>query len=209
MSLINDWIKASRYLLTETEDFLSSEARRDSFEFPLRFALISAILTVIASIVSIAVSVTFTILSGENRMLLTILSGIETTRLILIAISPIIGVLTILLALLLFSGFVHVIVYVIGGRSGYKNTLAALCYSTAPLPLSAAASMIPLAGSLASIVISMYGLYIQVKGLESFQDLTTARAALSVILPILTIAVALILLILLAFFIVASGVDGY
>jgi len=100
---------------------------------------------------------------------------------------------------LLFIGaaWLHLWVYLFGGRKGYRETLKALAFGETPALLL---GWIPLVGILAGI----WSLVLSVLGVRELHGITTGRALGAVIIAVI---IPLLLLVLLAsFFFIASSV---
>jgi len=87
--------------------------------------------------------------------------------------------------MLVFAAWVHLWVYVVGGREGIMQTVNALFYGSTP---SLLLSWIPFVG----IIFSLWSLVLYVLGIRELQGISTARAviavAIAVIIPLVLIA---------------------
>ena len=187
MSLINEWIETARAVITDPQGFFKSESRRDGFGYPLKFAAVSIVFSAILS----------TLATGIRT---TIAAGLDPIQLVSTLIGTLVGGL---LGIFIGAAIIHLFVYLFGGKQGYKSTLAVMCYATAISPISAAVSIIPILGGLVALALAIYAIYIQIRGLEEFQSLTTGKAALSIIVPyaiLLLIALILAALVFAALF---------
>jgi hypothetical protein len=92
------------------------------------------------------------------------------------------------------AAWLHLFVYLLGGRRGYLQTLKAITFGSTPAMLF---GWIPFAGLLAAIWSLVLGFF----GIRELQDLTTIKAALAVILAIMVIV--LIVIATAAFFFIA------
>ena len=92
------------------------------------------------------------------------------------------------------AAWLHLFVYLLGGRKGYIRTLKAVTFGST---LSMLFGWIPFVGILAGI----WSLVLEVLGIWELQEMTTARAALAVILAILVIL--LIVIAIASFFVIA------
>lgn len=182
MNLINEWIETARGVLTDPAGFFESESRKDGFGYPLKFAAISIVLSAILG----------TLATGIRA---TINAGLNPVQLVSTLFGTLIGGL---IGLFIGAAIIHIFVYLFGGKSGYKSTLAVVCYATAVSPISAAVSVIPILGGLAALALAIYAIYIQIKGVEEFQSLSTGQAALSVVLPYVIIGIIAVILAFLA-----------
>jgi len=89
------------------------------------------------------------------------------------------------------AAVMHLFVYLCGGRNGYANTYKTMAYGGTP---SILLGWIPFVGIIASI----WGLVLEVKGLKALHGMTTGRAVLAILLPVIIIGA-------LAGFLVAAG----
>jgi len=110
---------------------------------------------------------------------------------VLFAVTMIIGSLV---CLFIGAAWVHLWVYLFGGRRGYRETLKALAFGDTPVLLL---GWIPLVGMLAGI----WSLVISVLGIRELQEISTSRALGALILAVLI--PLLILVLLAAFFFIA------
>lgn len=166
MEFVREWPETAKEVLTQPSNFYETENRRDGLGYPLKFALVSFLLAGLISAIGV-------ILSGGI--------GIGTV------LSSVIGGL---IGLFIGSGLVHIFVALLGGESGISETLAVFGYATALSPISAAISLPSMISATLGIVtvplallLGLYGLYIQVKGIETFHEMSTGKALLAVILP--------------------------
>lgn len=87
--------------------------------------------------------------------------------------------------MLVFAAWVHLWVYVVGGRYGVMQTVNALFYGSTP---SLLLGWIPFVG----IIFSLWSLVLYVLGVRELQGISTARAviaiAIAVIIPLVLIA---------------------
>lgn len=188
MELLEEWLETFQEVITGPTDYLQRERRYDGFEYPLKFAAISLLLAAVLNAARVLVV-------GPQGGASTGLGGNALLALLTLVVSPILG----MVFLGLGAGLVHLFVMLFEGSRGYKETLAAFEYATALSPVSALVSFVPLVGGLLNFVLGIYGIYIQVRGLESFQDLSTGKAVVAVVAP------AVIILLL---FVVVAVVAG-
>lgn len=89
------------------------------------------------------------------------------------------------IGMLVFAAWVHLWVYIVGGRNGIMQTVNALFYGSTPGLLL---SWIPYVG----IIFSLWSLVLYVLGIRELQGISTARAviavAIAVIIPLVLIA---------------------
>lgn len=110
-----------------------------------------------------------------------------------VLLTPVVG----LIGLMISALILHIFVLLLGGERGYSETFAVLEYSSALTPITSLLSFIPLLGALANLLVGIYTLYVEIKGIEVFQEMSTGRAAVAVILPAV-IAVILLFVVIFA-----------
>ena len=182
MSLFNEWLDTFKRVLTQPTDFFESEDRRDGFGYPLKFAAINLVISGILGAISVAA------LGGASAALQGGLPGSESMgmaifALITLVVTPIAGII----GLLISSGIIHIFAALLGAEQGYSETLSVMGYATAVQPVTSIFSMIPLLGSLVNLLVGIYALFIQTKGLQSFQELSLGRALAAILLPVVVI----------------------
>ena len=99
------------------------------------------------------------------------------------------------IATLVFSAWLHLWVYILGGRNGIMQTVYAVIYGNTPRLLF---GWIPFVG----ILFALWSLILGIIGIRELQEMGTGRAALAVIIAIL---IPLILIILLAAYLFVSS----
>ena len=94
-----------------------------------------------------------------------------------------------LIGLIIGSIILHVFVYCLGGRKGLEATIKAAIYSFTPIALL---GWIPLVG----IIGSIWSLVLEAIALRDLHEISTARAAIAIILTVLFIIAAIILIVI-------------
>jgi len=149
-------------------------------------AVIMLVPTVLMLIFAYAATSIFTMIFGPMLMmlggtqsvpLLGMLTGILTTFAI---IGVILWYICGLLGSFIGSAVLHVFVYLLGGKNGYSNTYKTAAYATTPSTLI---GWIPLIG----FIFGLWSLVLEVKGLKALQGMTTGRAVLAILLPVIII----------------------
>jgi hypothetical protein len=161
----------------------------DSLKYYLLLLAINAVLSAIVSFVTAGtVWMTLSDLFKQAGLPLPAVAG---SSVIVIALMMII-----VQFVLVFIGaaWLHLFVYLLGGRRGYLPTLKAITFGSTPAMLF---GWIPLVGLLAGI----WSLVLEIFGIRELQDLTTIKAVLAVILALMVIVV--IVIALAAFFFIA------
>lgn len=190
MSLTNDWLDTFKRVLTQPTEFFESEDRRDGFGYPLKFATINLVISGILGAASlVALGGASAALEGSAASSL----GIGILAVATLILTPILGIISLLIS----SGLIHIFAALLGAEQGYSETLSVMEYGTAIQPITSIFSMIPLLGSLVGLIAGLYGLFIQTRGLQSFQELSLGRALAAILLPA-AIIIALVILIAVA-----------
>ncbi len=183
-----------RFLLAPLESFRT--VRDTDWGDSLRYYLILLVINaVLSAIVSIGMASTaWTTFSALFTQVGVPLPAVTGTGVIFIAL-----LMIIVQFVLLFIGaaWLHLFVYILGGRRGYLQTLKALSFGSTPAMLF---GWIPVIGFLAGIWSLILGIF----GIQELQDMTTIKAAIAVILAVLVIL--LIVIAIAAFFVIAYSV---
>jgi len=98
------------------------------------------------------------------------------------------------------GAILHIFVYIVGGRKGIERTIKAVMYASTPGLLL---GWIPFIGFFAWI----WSLIVEILGIRQLHELTTGRAVLAVLIPII-IGVVLIIIAVFAAFLFAFGPPG-
>ena len=85
----------------------------------------------------------------------------------------------VLISTFIWTGVVHVLLWILGGaKEGYEATLRAYCYARGS---TAIFEWVPFCGGLVALV---WGLVLQIIGLSRMHDISGAKAALAVLIPL-------------------------
>jgi hypothetical protein len=95
----------------------------------------------------------------------------------------------------------HIFVYLVGGRNGLEQTLKAVMYASTP---SLLLGWIPLIGIIAGI----WAIVLEVLGIRELHNISTGRAVLAVLLPIVIIVFLVFLAVFLGFFLLGITPGG-
>lgn len=178
MGFVSDWVDSTGQILRSTGEFYQNEDRRDGFGYPLKFAAFSFLMVGILNALRSG-------LLGSG--------GLTSTALSLFS-----GVVGGIIGLFIGAGFVHLFVMFLGGENSYRETAAALDYASCISPVASLMLFVPIIGGMANLVLGLFIIYVQIKGVEEFQNLSTGRAALAVLLPV-------VLLVIISVILVAAG----
>jgi hypothetical protein len=135
----------------------------------------------------------------------SVLSGIIAAFVVGIAlgVAAIITTYIMLVIGVVIGGLIlHIFAYIYGARKGLDQTLKTVAFGSTPTLLF---TWIPVIGW----IISLYGIVLNVIGLKNLQGMSTGRAALAVLTPIIIVGIIalVLLLVFLAFFIGLTGFD--
>lgn len=187
MSFTDNWLETFENVLKSPTNFFESEDRRDGFGFPLKFAAVNLILTGIISAISTAVfGLNLGMEIGMSKYVFSAVSLVAT---------PILGII----GLIVSSAILHIFVHLLGGSDDYKSTLSVVEYASAVQPIASLASAVPLIGGLIGTLASIYAFFIQIKGLEEFQQLSLLKSIAVLLLP------SVIVIAIFAFLIITFG----
>ncbi|MBQ4415919.1 MAG: YIP1 family protein, partial [Methanomicrobium sp.] len=175
--MISNFIETGKELLLNPVDTLKKLRDEKLDQAFIFFILMIAVFTVLSTIV--------TGLMGVPGSLVFSLCGY--------ALGAFIGSI---IGLLITSVILHIFVYILGGRNGIEQTVKAVIYSFVPVALL---GWIPLVG----IIGLIWSFVLEILAIRELQDMSTARAAIAVILPLVILIVLAV--ILLMFFIVVAG----
>lgn len=166
ISFLDEWFENARNVVFSPSEFYREVDRHEGYVYPAQFAALSFL---VAGVLTGLVDLVFPSTIAGSSGLTSILFG---------AIGGVVGGL---IGLFIGAGLVHIFVYLFGGR-GYQTTFEALAYSTA---VTAFFGWIPFI----NFVAGLYALYVNIRGVEVFHDLSFGRAAASVLLPALILGI--------------------
>jgi hypothetical protein len=197
--IIMDFIELVKgFLLSPVETF--QKVRKadlgDALKYYMILVVIHAVLNVIISLVALsAIWAAFSSIFESLGIAVPAMVGFG------IIIAAILMIFVYLLVLFIGAAWLHLWVYLLGGRKGYIETLKAIGYGNTPFMLL---GWIPLIG----FVIGMFWSFIlAILGVRELQTMSTGRAAGAVILAVVVFFLIVILLAAALFFaVVSSGV---
>ncbi|MBI4018805.1 MAG: YIP1 family protein [Candidatus Aenigmarchaeota archaeon] len=155
-------------VLTNPEKFFNSVKREEALGQPVKYLIITSLVSTIASIILINIAADMVSYNPTYQMFL---GGMGAMAIVLLWILGI---------LLSFVGaaVMHVFVYLFGGRNGYTETYKATAYGSTAKNLF---GWVPYIGFLAGL----YSLYLTIKGLSVLQNISMGRAAAVILVPLL------------------------
>lgn len=184
---------AKGFLLQPVQAF--QKARRielgDAIKYFIILLIINAILTAIVDLIMGSA-----ILSVINQTMGQFGMGeIFLAETIGVAIGAIVLVIVTLIMVFIIGGWLHLFVYLLGGRKGYLETVKALIFGSTPYMLI---GWIPLVGI---IIGGIWSLILSILGIRELHQISTGRAAGAVILA--AIIIVIIIALVAAWFIIS------
>ena len=164
---LDNYVDTLKKVLTDPEGFYSEMPTEGGYQEPLTFAAINfAILGLLSGIVAV-------ILSGAGV-------GSIVSTLVGAVIGGIVG---------LFIGGIILLIFfkILGGTGSYEGTVRILSYSS----VAQVFAWIPVIGW----IISLYGIWLNIVGGKHVHNLTTAKSAIAVLLPLVILGVTIAMLI--------------
>jgi hypothetical protein len=153
----------------------------DTLKYYLILLVINTVLSVIVSLVALSA-----VWAAVNAFLPGLGLGAPALAGFGIVIFAILMIFISLLFLFIGAGWVHLWVYLLGGRKGYMQTLKAIAYGETPALLI---GWIPVIG----IIGSIWSFILWIIGVRELQEMSTGRAAAAVILAVVIILIIIIL----------------
>lgn len=169
MGFASEWFESTQKLIENPSGFYQNEERRDGFGYPLKFAAFSLLISGLLGAVRVGIYGT----PADVSIAAPIAAGIGL-------VSSVIGGL---IGLIIGAGFIHIFVALLGGDHGYSETLSVGAYTTSLSAVASAFGLIPLLGGFIGLVLGIYGIYVQARGLENFQNLSFGRSLAALLLP--------------------------
>ena len=179
------------FLLSPVETF--QKVRKadlgDTLKYFLILVVINTVLSVIISLVALS-----SMWAAYSSIFESLGIAIPAAAGFGIIVFAILMIFVTLLALFIGAAWLHLWVYILGGRKGYMETLKALAYGDTPYLLI---GWIPLIGFIGSI----WSFVLYILGVRELQEMSTGRAAGAVILAFVVFSIIVILIA--AFFFIA------
>jgi hypothetical protein len=166
------------FLLSPTETFqkVREIEVKESFKY---LTVLVAIYSVLSGIISML---------GMRQMVTEIIGGLTGVFSRLVIIFGVFSILVIFVAIIILmiieAAILHLFVYLVGGREGVKQTLKVVIYSSTP---SLLLGWIPLVGG----ITKCWALVLAIIGIRELQKLSTGRAAIAALLPIIIAALVI------------------
>lgn len=173
MDFISNWFQTASKVIKSPSKALENETRTDGWGYPVRFMIFSVVLA--ALLRSFALGL---------EMITSTTVAFQPVNLVFNLLGSIIGGPV---TLAIIAAIYHLFAYVLGARNGFSRTFAAVCYGTAMLPFVAVFVILgvfsPILGL--GVLTALWTLQIQYRGLQHFQEMSSTRAGLAIIIPIL------------------------
>jgi len=106
-----------------------------------------------------------------------------------------------LIGVFISAGIIHIGVLIVGGKQGYYQTLKAIAYGNTPTYVL---GWIPIVIYIAGI----WALVLEILGIRELQEVSTGKAVLAVLIPLILIGVVLSIVIAAIAYIYVSGMIG-
>lgn len=161
---------AKKFMLDPKKSFQKSRKDRVPYGYLVR---ISAIYAVLSGLIMGGIFAGASATLGQGSPLLGV--GLTIAMILGIFVASIVG--------MIIAGLVlHVFAYLVGARKGLEQTLKTVIYGFTPTALL---GWIPFVG----VIFSIWTLVLEVVGLRELHKLTTGRAVIAVLLPIIIVGV--------------------
>jgi hypothetical protein len=165
----------------------------DALKYYLIVVVINAIFTAIVGLIMVsAIWAMFAPILQQIGIPLSLAAGAG------VVVFAIVMIFVQLLMLFIGAAWVHIFVYLLGGRKGYLQTLKSISYGSTPSMLIGWIPFIGFIGAIWSFILSILGV-------RELHEMTTGKAAIAVLLAVVVLAI-IIILILALFFIAFSEV---
>jgi len=174
------------FLMQPVESFrkVRGTSLGDAITYFLIIVIINTILTVIVDLVfASAILAMFTqvmVQMGMGEVFLMEMIGMVAVAIIMVIAS--------LVLLFVFAGWLHLFVYLLGGRKGYAETVKAMIFGSTPYMLI---GWIPVIGL---FVGGIWSLILEILGIRELHQVSPGRAAGAVVLSVFILALLIILI---------------
>jgi hypothetical protein len=182
------------FILSPVENFhkVGPADLGDTLKYYLILLVINTVLTVIVSLVALSA-----VWAAINALFPSLGLGAPTLAGFGIVIFAILMIFVYLLLLFIGAGWVHIWVYILGGRKGYMQTLKAIAYGDTPNLLLGWIPVVSIIGAIWSFVLWIIGV-------RELHEMSTGRAAAAVILAAVIIAIIIFIVAAALFFTAVS-----
>jgi hypothetical protein len=171
---IGAFLKTSREALFSPTQFFKKVAAGQGYGFPLIYGIL-------AGIIGVGVSTLWQWLLMSRFLPL---EGIQVLPFgISLAFILVMMPIALIFSILIWSALLHLFLMIVGGnKKGFQSTFRAICYTYSVSLFQ----IIPLIGGL---IVFIYGFILTIIGLREGHDISTGRAALAILLPLMIIIV--------------------
>ncbi len=179
---LDNYVDTLKKVLTDPEGFYSEMPREGGYQEPLTFAAIN-----------------FAIVGLLSGIIAVILRGADAISAVSILVGAVIGGIV-----GLFIGGIILFIFfkIFGGSGSYEGTVRILSYSSAVQVFG----WIPLIG----LIVSLYGIWLNIVGGKHVHNLTTVKSAIAVILPLVIFGVIIVMLMAVIIAAIAAiGLGGF
>ncbi len=160
MNPIQSHFMMMKSIIMSPKTFFEGVLETEGYKKVIIFAIINMILAFIVSII-------FSTLLGGNDQV----QGIGILLIGSLFLTPFA-----LVMLFIWTGILHVIAKILGGKGTYNGSFLVVGYSTALMPFSA----LPIIG----MIIALYNFYIEIVGFRKMHQYSTGRAVATILLPV-------------------------
>jgi len=170
------------FLLSPVETFQKVKGTDlgDSLTYYLILLVINAVLSAIVGIAMVsAIWMTFSGIFEQMGLPLPVIAGAG------VVLFAIVMIIVQFVFVFIAAGWLHLFVYLLGGRKGYLQTLKSVIFGSTPAMLI---GWIPFIGIFAGI----WSIALEILGIRELQEMTTGKAVLAVVLAILVIVIIII-----------------
>jgi hypothetical protein len=189
--------KVKAFLMTPVEELQKSQgdSTKSTLMYYILIVLFNAILTALIALI-LGGHGTLNTMSSLMRQLGWALPFVGAVGAILMVV--LIAILAVIF-LFIFAIWLHIWVYIAGGRKGYMHTVKALAYGSTPGMII---GWIPIIGP---FIGGIWTLVLEVLSVREMHQISTARAAIAVILAVIIPIIIVMLLLAAVFAAVMSG----
>ena len=174
MSLLKQWTGVTKFMVSDPDTFIDQYDEDHGIGYPVKFLAVSVLATFLPlALLSALANISTPVEAVKGAAIIVgVLGGVALVA----------GIAEVLLA--------HGILKLLGAQNGMSSTFEAYTF---PSILRFGLWWVPVVQ-----LVGLYGLYLQIKTLASFQNVSTGRSALALILasllvvPILLVAIAVI-----------------
>lgn len=163
--------KIKSFLVSPVETF--QKVKDEDLGMVLKYFIVLAVIfSILYAIIETALATTVSWLMPLKMPFVKGLTG-ELSVVALFVIS----LFLLVIGLFLGAAIIHVFIYLLGGKRGFVQTVKAIGYGMTPTLIL---GWIPVVGR----IVGIWSLVVEILGIRELQDMSTGKAALAVILPL-------------------------